>query len=151
VHLRVEATARQRVIQIPVTVTRNKLARVLTIVVALAPLSSHTGCRRTPTSSTITVEHQITPQPIKVGPAVVLLKVADNGQPVSAARVTLEANMTHAGMQPEFGEAREIEPGIYQGAIRFTMAGDWLLLVNITTADGATRERTLDVKGVSND
>ena len=60
----------------------------------------------------------------------------------------LEANMSHAGMSPGFGEAKEIEAGLYQAAIAFTMAGDWVILAHVTLADGHKLERQIEVSGV---
>jgi hypothetical protein len=59
--------------------------------------------------------------------------------------------MSHPGMRPEFGEAREIAAGRYQGRLDFTMAGDWVVLMRITLPGGQTLERPLEVKGVRAD
>ena len=61
-----------------------------------------TGCSRPIDSSpAVTVEHAISPEPPRVGPATVILKLADTAaKPVSGARITLEADMSHAGMAP---------------------------------------------------
>ena len=101
------------------------------------------------TFSAVTIEHQITPQPVKVGPAIITLRLADaTGNPMTGARITLEGNMSHAGMSPVFGEAKEAEPGRYQAPLEFTMPGDWIILIHITAAGGQKLERQFDVKGV---
>lgn len=98
---------------------------------------------------TINVEYQITPQPPRVGPAIVSLKLSDaEGKPVRGAHVKLEGNMSHPGMSPVFGEASEAEPGRYQGPLEFTMGGDWFVLLHLTLNDGSKLERQLDVKAV---
>ena len=103
----------------------------------------------TETTSVVTIEHEITPQPVAVGPATLTLTLADaSRQPVTGASITLEGNMSHAGMSPVFAEARETDPGRYQSSLDLTMAGDWTILIQITLADGQTLERQLDVKGV---
>jgi len=56
--------------------------------------------------------------------------------------------MSHPGMRPEFGEAREIAAGRYQGRLAFTMPGDWIILMRITLPGGQTLERQFEVKGV---
>jgi hypothetical protein len=86
-------------------------------------------------------------------PATVSLKVIDflSSKPVSGARVTLEGNMTHAGMTPVFAEAKEVEPGRYRATLEFTMAGDWVVLVHAALPDGRKIERQFDVKGVRAD
>jgi hypothetical protein len=108
------------------------------------------GCRPRPEARDgVSVEHEINPQPPRVGTARVALRVRDAaGRPLSGARVTLEGNMSHAGMRPVFGEARESEPGRYESALEFTMGGDWVVLVRLTLPDGRKIERQFDVKGV---
>jgi hypothetical protein len=56
--------------------------------------------------------------------------------------------MSHPGMAPIFGDTRETEPGHYRSAIKFTMLGDWVILVHITLANGQRMERRIDVKSV---
>ncbi len=108
------------------------------------------GCRPRPEARDgVSVEHEINPQPPRVGTARVALRVRDAaGRPLSGARVTLEGNMSHAGMRPVFGEARESGPGRYESALEFTMGGDWVVLVRLTLPDGRKIERQFDVKGV---
>ena len=108
------------------------------------------GCRtQTGTRDDVSVAHEVAPDPPRVGAATVTLRVADvAGRPLSGARVSLEGNMTHPGMRPVFGEARELEPGRYQSPLEFTMGGDWVVLVRLTLPDGRKIERQFDVKGV---
>jgi hypothetical protein len=56
--------------------------------------------------------------------------------------------MNHAGMVPEFAQAREMAPGRYQGDLEFTMGGDWFILVRAKLPDGRALERKIDVPGV---
>jgi hypothetical protein len=56
--------------------------------------------------------------------------------------------MSHPGMRPEFGEAREIANGPYQCRLAFTMAGDWVILMHITLPGGRKLERQMEVHGV---
>lgn len=108
------------------------------------------GCQKQAASqSEVTVAYEVTPQPPRVGIATISLKLVDlMGQPISGARVSLEGNMSHAGMRPVFGEAREQEPGRYQAPLEFTMGGDWVILLYLTLPDGRKLERQIDVKGV---
>ncbi len=99
--------------------------------------------------SSVTIEHQISPQPPHVGTGTVTLKLADAaGKPLTGAGIIIEGNMSHPGMKPEFGKAREIAPGRYQAPLEFTMAGDWVILIHVTFPDGTRLEREVDVKGV---
>lgn len=108
------------------------------------------GCERRPDSeAALVIEHETTPRPPRVGAAAITLSVADaTGRPVTGAAVQLEGDMSHAGMPPVFGEAREVGPGRYRAALEFTMAGDWVVLVHLTLPDGRKVERQFDVKGV---
>jgi hypothetical protein len=108
------------------------------------------GCQRAgETGAGVSVEHEFEPRPPRVGKASVTLRVADaSGRPLSGARVSLEGNMSHAGMRPVFGEARESGPGRYESELEFTMAGDWVVLVRLALPDGRKIERQFDVKGV---
>lgn len=56
--------------------------------------------------------------------------------------------MSHPGMAPVFGNAKETEPGRYEGHLQLTMPGDWVILEHITLPDGRKLERQLDVNGV---
>lgn len=108
------------------------------------------GCeRRREPEPWVAVEFQVAPQPPRVGTATITLTVADAaGRPVRGASVNVEGDMTHPGMSPAFGEARESSPGRYRADLDFTMAGDWVVLARLTLPDGRKVERQFDVKGV---
>jgi len=108
------------------------------------------GCSRAPESSpVITIEHSISPRPARVGPVTVTLQLADAAaKPIAGARIVLEADMSHAGMSPVFGEAKEVAPGQYQSQVRLGMAGDWVILLRATLPDGKKLERQFDVRDV---
>jgi hypothetical protein len=108
------------------------------------------GCS-TPVESPafIAVEHEISPEPARVGPATVTFRLSDAaGTPISGARVAIEADMSHAGMSPRFAEAKEGDPGRYQARLEFQMAGDWVILLHVTLPGGKKLERQIDVRGV---
>ena len=60
----------------------------------------------------------------------------------------IEGNMAHPGMAPVLAGAREVSPGHYEGAMQFTMAGDWIVLVDARLRDGRAFHRELQVRGV---
>lgn len=92
---------------------------------------------------------EITPQPVRVGPASVALTLAtQSGAPVSGASVKIEGDMAHAGMGPVFAQAQAAGPGKYAGTINFTMPGDWVLSVQASLPSGARFERRVNVRGV---
>jgi hypothetical protein len=121
------------------------LARLL---VAAALFAS--GCRQPVAHSPdLALTHTITPSPLRVGRAEISLTLKDSARhPVSGAHVALEQNMSHPGMPPIFGEAREIAPGNYAGQLDLTMAGDWFVLVHLTLADGQKLDKQIELKGV---
>jgi len=108
------------------------------------------GCsRRGDASPVVTVEHAISPEPPKVGPATVILKLANTAaRPVPGARITVEAEMSHAGMAPVFEEASETGPGEYRAHLKFAMVGDWVILLHIRLPGGQTLERQFNVDSV---
>jgi len=57
--------------------------------------------------------------------------------------------MSHPGMAPAFAEAKEGEPGQYQGSVEFAMAGDWVVLIHVTLPDGRKLERKVNVANVT--
>ena len=107
------------------------------------------ACQKTAKPPDVALQYEIVPQPPRVGAATIDLKLTDkNGAAVGGARVDLEGNMSHAGMAPVSSEAKEVETGKYRGTLQLTMAGDWIVLVHITLADGQKVERQIEVSGV---
>ena len=108
-----------------------------------------TGCRKAGESPTVKMTYTVAPQPPRVGLAIITVNLSDEaGNPLKGTRITLEGDMTHAGMTPVFAEAAETGPGRYRGRLEFTMAGDWVVLMHMTLAGGQTLERQVDMKGV---
>lgn len=100
----------------------------------------------------LVVKHEITPQPLKVGPATITLRLSDaGGAPCNGAVVRLEGNMSHPGMRPIFSEAREAGPGRYEAPIEITMGGDWIFLVHITLPEGRKLQHEFEIKGVQSE
>jgi hypothetical protein len=97
----------------------------------------------------VAIEHEISPQPVRVGPVTVTLKLADaTGKPLTGAHIAVEADMSHPGMSPLFAEAKEAELGHYKAHLEFQMAGDWVILLHVTLPDGKKVERQIDLRGV---
>ncbi len=96
---------------------------------------------------TVTDQH-FAPQPPQVGPLTVSFHLNHAAKTVTGAHVTLEADMTHAGMAPVLSDAHEVAPGQYQGQLTLTMGGDWVVLMHITLPDGHSVEEQMNVSGV---
>lgn len=71
-----------------------------------------------------------------------------DGKPVTQAHVSVEADMSHAGMSPVLAGAVETQPGRYRSALNLDMPGDWVVLLHGTTAEGRKFEEQFDVPGV---
>ena len=123
--------------------------RAAQLVIFLTVLGA-TACRRAARPEPgIIVKSQIAPRPARVGPATVTIQMKDiAAKPVSRATIQVEADMSHPGMSPVFGEAEEIGPGSYQARTDFSMPGDWVVLFHIQLPDGQKIERQMDVRGV---
>jgi hypothetical protein len=66
------------------------------------------------------------------------------GRMLSGASLQLEANMTHPGMAPIVEPMIDAGGGTYTAALRFTMAGDWVLGIRGTLPDRRLVDRRLD-------
>ena len=108
------------------------------------------ACRRQSESlPDLTLTHEVSPQPPRVGPLTITLRLADaSGKPATGVRIKLEGNMSHAGMTPVFSDARETEPGRYSSTMELSMAGDWFFIVHMSLPDGRKLDRQFEIKGV---
>lgn len=130
----------------PVRAPRGDLLDLKPLALAAAVLLS--GCRAQPSAKEIDVRCEITPQPVRVGPARVLITLSRGASPVNGASVKLEGNMTHAGMAPVFTDAPQASPGQYAGTLDFNMPGDWVLSIHAKLPGGAVLDREIPVRGV---
>ena len=69
-------------------------------------------------------------------------------RPLTGARLRLEAFMTHPGMAPVSAVVEEQGNGHYRARLRFTMAGDWVVRLQGTRADGRRIDVQEDVRRV---
>jgi hypothetical protein len=120
---------------------------LLLVCVAAVLLAS---CSRPAKSlSAVVITHEINPQPVRVGSAEIILNVADPAaKPVTGAQIVIEADMSHPGMAPVFGDAKEIAPGRYEAQLEFGMAGDWVILVHVMLPGGKVLQQQFEVMGV---
>lgn len=105
------------------------------------------GCGRmqaaaTPVQDGFVMALDVQPSPPVVGGGQLVVTLTDPaGSPVADARLTVEGNMSHAGMKPSFGTVTAAADGRYTVAIQWTMAGDWYVDITATLADGRTIAR----------
>lgn len=101
------------------------------------------------TDSAINLEWEITPVPPQVGMANLKITLRDStDQLIEGAEVKLEGNMSHPGMEPVLTTAEEVSPGKYSAKMKFTMGGDWFILVNAILADGNEAIKQITIPGV---
>ena len=128
----------------------NRIIRLCLLCLCLCLfVAGFAGCR-SQSSPEVTITHEISPQPPRVGRLLIVLRIASAARkPVMGARVRLEGNMSHAGMSPVFADTLEVAPGDYRANMEITMAGDWVILVHLTLPDGTKLERQFEIKGVA--
>jgi hypothetical protein len=111
-----------------------------------------TGCSGEKSSERlegVKVDFSIAPNPPSVGPAKATVRLTDrDGKALPGAALKLEGNMNHAGMKPVFADAKEMQPGVYEGTLELTMGGDWFVLITGKLADGRSLKEKVDVPGV---
>ena len=60
------------------------------------------------------------------------MRVRDSaGAPLEQGKVTLDYSMDMPGMTIERVVAQQIDGGLYEGIVKFTMGGPWTLVVQI--------------------
>ncbi len=105
------------------------------------------GCRQnTPANNAnLTIELVSDPPIPAMGQSTFIIQLKDSeGQPITDATVNLRGDMTHAGMQPEFGTLLGIDEGQYRYDFTWSMVGDWVITVAGTTADGTPFEQRFE-------
>jgi hypothetical protein len=128
-------------------VARVRCRRLTLVVLAIMfGISCH---RPSNASSGVKVEFQIKPQPVRVGPVEISLTLTDIAtHPLTGAQITVEADMSHAGMSPVFAPSKEVGAGQYQSQLSLGMAGDWVVLLHGTLPNGEKLERQFNVGDV---
>lgn len=103
------------------------------------------------TSDTNSLQITLLPAPEGIeGTAITVLLADSTGAPVTDATVSLEGNMSHAGMAPISAAgvqdaADGQTDGSYQIPFQFDMLGDWIITVAVERADGSTVQKDIDV------
>lgn len=128
---------------------QNVSSRVLIVFVCAAIVFTANCSRSGQSPDLIKVEHEISPEPARIGATTITFKLAETGgKRITGAKIAVEADMSHAGMSPIFADALEEAPGRYQAIVTFPMAGDWILLLHITLPGGKKLEPQIEVRGV---
>jgi hypothetical protein len=121
--------------------------KTLVLLATAVALLLGSGCgreSRNAASSNAQIDLTAIPFPAAVGQSRLVIHVTNlAGQPVSDASLSIKGDMTHAGMVPVLTEVQGgDDDGYYNVPFEWTMAGDWVVTVEVTLNDGTrTRER----------
>ena len=113
-------------------------------------LLSACGGRNSAQTNTSNYDISIEAGSTSVGKTNLMVTVKNqDGSPVNDANVAIKGDMSHAGMQPVLGESSSAENGVYSIPYEWTMAGDWIVTIDVTFADGTTATERFDFNGIS--
>lgn len=87
------------------------------------------------------------PFPPHIGDTRLVIQVADAvGSPIDDAHLAIKGNMTHAGMIPVLAEVDGGgQDGVYEIPFEWTMAGDWVVTLDLRLPDGTTAQQRFDM------
>jgi YtkA-like protein len=125
------------------------LKRSLVVALCACFVLSEACAKRQQRSAELSFAYEISPQPPRVGPVTIVLRVTDfSGAPFTGAHLDIEGNMSHAGMAPVFAGAKEIEPGRYRAVLDLSMAGDWTVTAHVTWSTNRKADYVFELNGV---
>lgn len=124
----------------------------LLLLMALSVLGT-AGCRADRASSDEVQIALVGPVfPPSAGQGQVSFRIVDeNDQPIDTASLKFRGDMSHAGMVPVLESVVGGEEGVYRLPVHWTMAGDWILTVDATLADGRQATKTFDISVTGED
>jgi hypothetical protein len=87
------------------------------------------------------------PFPPIIGESRLVIQIADNmGNPIDDAQMAIRGSMSHAGMIPVLAELEGGgKDGVYDVPFDWTMAGDWIVTVDVQLPDGTMAEEHFDI------
>lgn len=93
-------------------------------------------------NTAVNIGYQSDNDPAVGGDAIVTITLTGkDGRPITDAIVEVTGDMAHHGMMPISGKGEHTENGQYVAPLRWTMAGDWIVTVNIVLVDGSQFEQ----------
>ena len=128
----------------------DRISCVVVLALLLLSTSLSSGCfRSSGIPNGVRFASECDPTPSRVGRSTFTVALTtSSGERLAGAHVSLEGDMSHAGMSPVFGETREVVPGRYQGTLDLSMRGDWSVLFHITLPSGQTFHRQLNLRNI---
>lgn len=87
------------------------------------------------------------PFPPVIGDSRLVVQIADkSGSPIDDAHMAVKGSMSHAGMAPVLAEVEGGgKEGVYNVPFEWTMAGDWIVIVDVQLADGSRAQERFDI------
>jgi hypothetical protein len=132
-----------------VTSARGKRSRArLSVIAAVVCSTLGSACgRHAAIAEDVSVEWEMTPTASIDGtPSLGILTLRDGARrPLGGARLQVVGHMSHPGMAPVVATVTERGDGVYQVDLRFTMNGDWILLVSGSLPDGRRLNHRIDI------
>lgn len=111
-----------------------------------------TACGQSSVTQGVNLTVETSPRPARVGVVSMIVHLTGaKDVPETGAHLKMEADMSHPGMAPVVGDLTETGAGDYQATLNLGMAGDWVIVVRGTLADGRRMERELKLPGVRPD
>jgi hypothetical protein len=108
------------------------------------------GCARASRqadSAAVEITMTAIPFPPYIGESRLIIQVADEmGNPIDDAYLKIKGDMTHAGMEPVLAEVNGGGAnGVYEIPFAWTMAGDWVVTVDLQLPDGTKAQKRFDM------
>ena len=130
---------------------QRRLTRLAIAAVGLLLVASMSGAcgREQPaedTAGVLLTTRLVPPQPA-VGAATLTVTLSGaTADLLGRANVQVVGHMTHPGMTPVVATVTPRSPDVYDAAVDFTMAGDWMLIATVRLRDGRRLESRVPVK-----
>ena len=121
-----------------------ELVTILAFLLFLAGIfGGCTRANRQDVASEVQIELTAVPDPPVMGEGKLIIQLSgEDERPINDAQLNIKGNMTHAGMVPLLAEVSGGENGLYEAPFAWTMAGDWVVTVEVHLPDGTvTRQR----------
>jgi len=119
----------------------------LLLLLALMAGCGRAGRQAAPPPADVVLTLAVEPEPARIGEAtlVLTLKTSD-GRAIPDAKLDIRGDMAHAGMQPVLAASDAGPDGVYRVPFRWTMAGDWFVIVQVQLPDGRRFEQRFDLR-----
>ncbi|MFW6070040.1 MAG: FixH family protein [bacterium] len=105
------------------------------------------GSRVSQQESDADIRVDLAPESTVVGPTTLNITVTDGGgAPIDDATLNVKGDMSHAGMTPVLAEGIDGgQQGLYTAPFEWTMAGDWIVTVDVSLPDGRSTSQRFEL------